>query len=195
MGYSKRDYTTTEERRQAVLDRGNPKSMNKITAYLSQENVKAFNSIVTDRMLSKMRESINGKGRPKLFKNREECQEDIENYFKLCIEYNVLPTVASFCVYCGANKDTIYTHINDTASDFSDLLKNAVDTILAFQEGGALANEVASVPFIFLSKNYFGMKDNQDVVISTNDNRPNNIKTIEAIKEQIDYEDNQKLLQ
>ena len=193
MGYSKRDYTTKEEREQMVINRKVPNNKLKLSEYLAQPNVKAFNSIVTDRMLTKMRENINRKGRPQLFKSREECQDDIEGYFKLCYEYDMIPTVASFCVYCGSNKETIYDNINNPASDFTDLLKSAVSTILSYQEGGALSNEVPAVPFIFLGKQYYGFKDTQDITLSATNQPQINTNTIDAIREQIALE-NESLL-
>ena len=89
MGYSKRDYTTKEERIKATINKPVSKNMNKLSEYLSQPNVKAFNSICTSRMLEKMRKNIN-KGRPAIFEDREECQNEIEGYFKLCYDYDML---------------------------------------------------------------------------------------------------------
>lgn len=190
MAYSKRDYTTIDERRQEVIDRGTPKNLSKLSAYLSQENVKTFNAIVTNRMLEKMKQRISRMGRPMYFTSIEETTQDIQDYFKLCYDYNMLPTVASFSTYLGCNKDTIYEHINNPASDYSDLLKDATNTILSYQEAGALSSEVASVPFIFLGKNYYGFKDQQNISIGRQEELPNNMATIDAIKEQLTYEEN-----
>lgn len=193
MGYSKRDYTTKEERIKATINKPVNQNKNKLSEYLSQPNVKAFNSICTSKMLEKMRTNIN-KGRPAIFKDREECQNEIEGYFKLCYDYDMIPTVASFCVYCGASKDTIYTHIEDKLSPFSDLLKGAVSTILAYQETGVMSNEVPSVPFIFLGKQYHGFTDSQNINISANNQPQINTNNINAIKEQLILEDTPKLI-
>ena len=196
MAISKRDYTTKEEREQLVINKKVPNNKLKMSEYLSQPNVKAFNSIITDRMLTKMDERIKKgiKGRPQLFKSVEECKEEIGGYFKLCYEYDMIPTVASFCVYLGSNKDTIYDHINNQASDYSDLLKSAVSTILSYQETGVMSNEVPSVPFIFLGKNYHGFKDTQDVNVSATNQQQNNYQTLDAIKTQIAHEKDTKVI-
>lgn len=190
MAHSKRDIYTQEERTQQVIDRKTPNNKLKMSEYLSQPNVKAFNSIITQRMLDKMQERVknNVKGRPQLFNSTEECIEEIGGYFKLCYDYNMIPTVASFCVYLGANKDTIYDHINNKASDYCDLLKDAVSTILSYQETGVMSNEVPSVPFIFLGKNYHGFKDTQDVNLSATNQPQTNPNTLNAIKDQIALE-------
>ena len=59
-----------------------------------------------------------------------------------------------------------------------------------------LDGTIQSVPFIFLSKNYFGLKDQTDVNISAN-NQDNTINadTMATIKEQIALEKEQKQLE
>lgn len=197
MAVSKRDYTTKEEREELVINKKINNNKLKMSEYLSQPNVKAFNSIVTQRMIDKMHERVNKgiKGRPKLFNSVDECVEEIGGYFKLCHEYNIIPTVASFCVYLGSNKDFIYDNINNQASDFSALLKDAVSTILSYQETGVLSNEVPSVPFIFLGKNYHGFKDTQDVNVSATSQHIANPQTLDAIKQQITLESDEKLIE
>lgn len=195
MGYSKRDYTTKEERIKATINKPVNQNKNKLSEYLSQPNVKAFNSICTSRMLEKMRTTINKGGRPSIFRDKEECQNEIEGYFKLCYDYDMIPTVASFCVYCGSNKDTIYDHINNKMSPFCDLLKNAVSTILSYQENGVMSNEVPSVPFIFLGKQYHGFTDTQNINVSASNQPQINTNNINAIKEQLILEDETKLIE
>ena len=193
MAISKRDYTTKEERERLVISKGHNQNKNKLSDYLSQPNVKAFNSIVVDTNFKKIRANLNGKGRPQLFKSREECQNEIEGYFKLCYDYDMIPTVASMSLYLGCNKDTIYDHINNPSSDYSDLLKNAVSTCLAYQESGVMSNEVPAVPFIFLGKQYYGFKDTQDVNILATNQIQNTANTINAIREQISNENENNL--
>ena len=185
---SKRYTTTREEREQVLIDKKTPNNKLKLSEYLSQPNVKAFNSIITNKMLTKMRENMYRKGQPQIFNSKEECQQEIEDYFKLCYDYDMIPSVASFSVFIGANKDTVYDHINNRASDYGDLLKSAVSTILTYQETGALSNEVPAVPFIFLGKQYYGFKDNQDITINANNQTNINTYSIDAIKEQISNE-------
>lgn len=195
MGYSKRDYTTKEERIEKTINKPVNQNKNKLSEYLSQPNVKAFNSICTSRMLEKMRTNINKGGRPAIFRDKEECQNEIEGYFKLCYDYDMIPTVASFCVYCGSNKDTIYDHINNKMSPFCDLLKNAVASILSYQENGVMSNEVPSVPFIFLGKQYHGFTDTQNINVSATNQPQINTNNINAIKEQLILEDETKSIE
>lgn len=187
MAISKRDYTTKEEREEILINKKVPNNKLKMSEYLSQPNVKAFNSIITGRMLDKMSERVEKgiTGRPQLFTSVEECKEEIGGYFKLCYDYDMIPTVASFCTYIGSNKDFVYDNINNQASAFSNLLKDAVSTILSYQETGVMSNEVPSVPFIFLGKNYHGFKDTQDVNVSATNKTQTPIQSLDAIRDQI----------
>lgn len=194
---SMRDRTTREEREQLVIERGNTISGNKskLSEYMSNPNVKKFNSIITSKSFERLHNS-NSNGRPCAFSSREECLEEVEDYFKLCYECNVIPTIASLALYLGLNRDTLYNYANNPKIyKFSDVLKNAIDTCQSYQEGAVLDGSIQAVPFIFLSKNYYGLKDTTDISFNNqqNDNTVNS-GTMDAIKEQIALEEEQKLL-
>lgn len=194
MATSKRYTTTREEREQLVIERGNPTHSNKskLSEYLSSPNVKKFNSITT----SKSFDTVASRGYPRAFKDRGECLEEVENYFKLCYECNVIPTIASLSIYLGLNRETLYNYANNPKIyDYSNILKVAIDTCQSYQEGAVLDGSIQAVPFIFLSKNYYGLKDTTDISFNNqqNDNTVNS-GTMDAIKEQIALEEEQKLL-
>lgn len=198
MAYSKRDYTTKEEREQEVIKKGNPthSSKSKLSEYLSQENVKSFNRIVVSKSFDRLREEKKNGGRPKVFASDEECLNEIEDYFKLCDKYDIIPTIASLSLYLGVNRETLYNYANNPKLyTFSNVVKNAIDTCQSYQETAVLDGTIQSVPFIFLSKNYFGLKDQTDVNISaSNQDNTINSNTMATIKEQIAMEEEQKQL-
>ena len=188
MGYSRRDYTTKEERINQVLDKGNPTNskLNKVVEYMSQPNIKDFNAIVVSKSFDKLKKSKTG--RPQLFASREECIEEVEGYFKLCYDYNVLPTISSMALYLGMNRQYLYDTISTQTSDFCDILKNAVDTCQSYQELPALDGTLSAPTWIFTAKNYFNMKDTQDVNLSATNQPQTNPNTLNAIKDQIALE-------
>ena len=199
MAYSKRDHTTKEEREQLVIDRGttpsktNSFNKNKIVEYMSQPNIREFNAIVVDKSFSKI--DTKRKGRPMIFTNREECKNEIEGYFKLCYDYKVIPTISSMALYLGLNRDSLYDHIKNPSSDFCDILKNAVDTCQSYQELPALDGTLSAPTWIFTAKNYFNMKDTQDVNVSATNQQQTNPNTLNAIKEQIALESENKVIE
>lgn len=192
-GVSMRDRTTREEREQIIIERGNKISGNKskLNEYMSNPNVKKFNSIVTDKSFDRIR-----MGRPCAFNSKEECLEEVEDYFKLCYECNVIPTIASLALYLGLHRETLYNYANNSKLyDFSNVLKQAIDVCQSYQEGAVLDGSIQAVPFIFLAKNYYGLKDTTDISFNNQQNDTTiNSGTMDAIKEQIALEEEQKLL-
>lgn len=198
MASSKRYTTTKEEREQIVINKGNPTNSpkSKLSEYLSQENVKSFNRIVVSKGFDKLEEQ-HKHGRPQIFSSYEECRNEIEDYFKLCDTYNMIPTIASLSLYLGVNRETLYNFANNPKMySYSNIVKYAINTCQSYQETAVLDGTVQSVPFIFLAKNYYGLKDTTDVSISaTNQDQTITSDSIQAIKEQIESEKKTQLLE
>lgn len=196
---SMRYKTTKEEREKMVIDRGNPtnSSKSKMSEYLSQDNVKSFNRIVISRNFDKLEERHKHKSQ-QVFNDYNECLCDVEDYFKLCDKYNIIPTIASMSLYLGVNKETIYQYANNPKMyECSNILKTAIQTCQAYHENAFISGEIPPVAFIFYAKNYYGMKDQTDVRFNQ-DNQESNIlnsNTMETIKEQIELEKQTQLLE
>lgn len=198
MTTSKRYTTTKEEREQMVINRGNPtnSSKSKMSEYLSQENVKSFNRIVVSKNFERLEERHKNKSQ-QVFKDYDECLNDVGDYFKLCDKYNIIPTIASMSLYLGVNKDTIYTMANaPKVYECSDILRTAIQTCQAYHENAFMSGEVPPVAFIFYAKNYYGMKDQTDVRFNQDQNN-NTISSdsVDALKEQIAQEQTMKYLE
>lgn len=190
--------TTKDEREQMVINRGNPtnSSKSKMSEYLSKDNVKAFNRIVVSRNFEKLEEKHKTNNN-QVFKNYDECRNDIVDYFKLCDKYDIIPTIASMSLYLGVNRDTLYNIANNPkVYEFSDILKGAIATCQAYHENAFMSNEISPVAFIFYAKNNYNMKDQTDVRFNQdnqNDTTLNN-NTMQIIKEQIENEKSTQLL-
>jgi hypothetical protein len=110
----------------------------------------------------------------------------------------MIPTIASLCLFIGVNRDTLYNIAsNPKTYEYYDILKSAIDTCHSYQEGAVLSGDIPSVPFIFLAKNYYSLKDQTDVRFNQHDIKDNTINsnTIQVIKEQIESEKSNQLLQ
>lgn len=193
--YSRYD-TSIDDRKAQVISKGNVKSTpNKMTEYLSRENVKTFNRIVVSKNFDKLHEK-RGRGKKQVFDTYEECLDEVESYFKLCDEYNIIPTIASLSLYLGIHRDTIYTIANNPKIyEYSDVMKSAIQTCQGYHEQAFMSNELSPVAFIFYGKNYYNLKDTTDVRFNQ-DNQDNTITSdsMIAIKEQIESEKNNLLI-
>lgn len=190
--------STHEDRKTAVINKGNPKSSkSKMSEYLSQENVKSFNRIVVSKNFDKLHEKKRNGYNQQIFQNYDECLEEVEGYFKLCDTYDIIPTIASLSLYLGIHRDTIYTMANNPKTYIcSDILQSAIQTCQGYHEQAFMSNEISPVSFIYYSKNYYGLKDTTDVRFNQ-DNNDNTITSdsISAIKQQIENEQKTKYLE
>lgn len=194
---SSRDYTNFNERETQVITKGNVRSTpNKMTEYLSQDNVKKFNRIVVSKNFDKLHDRKKS-GRKQAFENYTQCLDEVEGYFKLCDEYDIIPTIASLALYLGVHRDTIYTIANNPKIyEFSDVMKSAIATCQGYHEQAFMSNQISPVAFIFYGKNYYNLKDTTDVRFNQ-DGNDNSISSdsIDAIRAQIENEQATKYIE
>ena len=181
---SKRYTTTKEDRIKEVLRINDNKQFmtsDKLTNYLSQDNVKAYNMILVDKGLKTSSKQS--------FKSDIECFNEISDYFKLCNDYNMQPTIASLCVYCGIHKDTLYSLAKNPNCQYADLLQKAIDICHSYLENGALSGTIAPLLMIFLGKNYYNLTDNSTVNLTTSLlENTNSQNTMNIVREQLEIE-------
>ncbi len=154
-------------------------------AYMSKPNVQKFNKAMEDRIFNST-----GIGRPYAFGSVEDLQKEMSEYFDLCKETSTMPTVTSLSLWLGVNRDTIYEHANNVNSPFSDTMKRTLTYMHSAMENGTLSGDINPVTYIFLAKNYFGMRDDKNINIApaTNDPTINNQETMSALQKQIEQE-------
>ena len=165
------------------------KSKTKLQEYLSQDNVKEYNSLVIDKSFKNC-----GLKTKKFMLGYNECKEEIEEYFQLCTRLNIIPTITALCLWLGCSKDTIYTYAkNKQMYEFSDLIKNAIDVCKLCNENGAIEGGISPQVFSLLASNYYGLNTSQQVEIKpVIDNQVNNSNTMKVIQEQIALENKSK---
>ena len=136
-----------------------------------------------------------GVGRPYAFESREVLEEEVVKFFELCDRTNTIPTVVNLSVWLGCNRDTIYAHANNSNSPFSDIFKNIINFFHGTIESSAIGGGVNPVLYMFLSKNYFGMSDNQTITLKPDTGEAQNrADTLNALQEVV-AQQNQQLLE
>ena len=163
--------------------RGNGQNNSKSRDYMSNPNVKEFNQALRTRAFSKI-------GAPYKWDNKEELENEIVKFFELCDRTNTIPTVVNLSVWLGCNRDTIYAHANDSNSPFSDIFKSVLNMFHGTLENSTISGAVNPVLYMFLSKNYFGMRDDKNINIAPASNDPtiNNQETMSALQKQLSEE-------
>lgn len=129
---------------------------------------------------------------PKIDINSDkEVEQRINDYFDYCIEAQLRPTVEGLGIALGVSRVTLYNwESKKTRGEFNDyrfnLIKKAKDYIAFLMSDLVMEGKINPVTWIFYAKNYFGMSDKQEVVLT-----PNNPLGENASQEEIQ----QRLLQ
>lgn len=109
-------------------------------------------------------------GSPKV-KDDEDCRQRIIAFFEYYKQSGGLPTMEKLSLALGATPQTLWDwDVRKTkGSERSELIKAAKICISAIDADLALLGYIDKVVYIFRAKNYYGMKDTQDIVVQAKD--------------------------
>ena len=100
----------------------------------------------------------------------EELCDRLNWFFEKCSETNQIPTVEKMCLALSWDRVTVFEIISGKHRGFSpataNILKKAKNLIASLDAELALDSKIQPVVYMFRAKNYYGMKDTQDVEIS-----------------------------
>ena len=103
-------------------------------------------------------------------KSDEELCERLNWFFQTCAETNQIPTVEKMCLSLGWSRKHVFFLISGEARGFTtmtgNILQKAKDLISSLDAELALDSKIQPVVYMFRAKNYYGMRDTQDVEIS-----------------------------
>lgn len=174
---------TYEEKKERFMQTTNRSSNSvnngKSQGYMSDPNTIKFMDTVVNKSFNKI-------GRPYAFESVEQLESDMGEFMKLCYETSTIPTITAIALWLGCDRDTIYAHSNNPNSPFSDTCKKIINLCHISMENGAVGGKVNAVLYMFLSKNYFGLKDDKNITITpTTTQDINTPATMEALQKQI----------
>lgn len=150
--------------------------------YMADPNTIAFTQTIVDRVFNSKT------GRPYSFGSVEQLEKDMNDFIMLCYSTNTIPTITAVSLWLDCNRDTIYAHANNSNSPFSDTCQKIINLCHLSMENGALKGKVNAVLYMFLSKNYFGLKDDKNINITPTTESVNTPATMEALQKQITEE-------
>ena len=97
----------------------------------------------------------------------EECAERLDAYFADCYQRQVFPTVEDMCLCLGTDRGTVSTWANGKRGENrASIIKKARQILAAIDARLASEGKIPQVVYIFRSKNFHGMKDQQDVLLA-----------------------------
>ena len=123
---------------------------------------------VVSLMLTDVLESYK---QPKV-KSDDELMQRIDGYFRDCANKGQYPTVEEMAMSTGYTLSTVWDWENGRNKGFScntsEVIKKAKDFIKTFDAKMAIAGQIDFVTYCFRAKNYYGMRDQTDLVITPN---------------------------
>ncbi len=103
-------------------------------------------------------------------KSDDELRDRINEYFEWCGRENIIPTVEEMSLYTGFTSATLWDWENGRnkgfSSETSEIIKNAKEFLKSFDAKLVIAGKLNFLAYCFRAKNYYGMADKQEVVLS-----------------------------
>lgn len=102
----------------------------------------------------------------------EELCERLNWFFSQCAETQQIPNVEKMANAIGYHRNTLLDWENGVNSGFSpatkDIIKQAKQILASIDAELAQEGKIQPVVYLFRSKNFYGMRDQQDVVLTPN---------------------------
>lgn len=118
-----------------------------------------------------------------------QVKQRIDDYFSLCVENDVKPSVKGFLNSLRVAKSTLWEwkHGNYRAGTHQAIICEAYDILEALWEDYMMNGKINPVSGIFLGKNNFGYQDKQEYVLTPNQQQisPEDIKAISSKYEEL----------
>ena len=105
------------------------------------------------------------KNRPR---SNEEIRENLDRYFQDCEEKGQIPTVEDMALALGVQRAVVWgweqkAQVNP---ERAEMIIRAKETIAAIDAKLAIEGKITPVTYIFRAKNFYGMRDQQEVVVA-----------------------------
>lgn len=96
----------------------------------------------------------------------DECLERMIEFFQYYAMHGGIPTVEKLSLALGVDRTTLFDWEHGVKGDErANLIKKAKTILSSLDADLALKGHINPVVYIFRSKNYYGMKDQQDVFV------------------------------
>lgn len=155
--------TTTEQAKPKMKNRGAPPPQSRAGLIQTEEDREFVGKL--------LREVLVEYNRPRV-KNDEELAERLNNYFAMCSKTGQVPTVEEMMLSTGFSYWYMYDIEVGRRKGFSpetaQILKKAKAFLATFDAKLAVSGKMNFLAYCFRAKNYYGMVDKQEHVITPN---------------------------
>jgi len=104
-----------------------------------------------------------------IVKSDEECAERLNEYFQRIVETGEIPTVEKMCLALGTTRTTVWEWQQGTLGSVrANMIKKAKEISAALDAELVSKGKIPQITYIFRAKNFFGMVDKQEYVLTPN---------------------------
>ena len=103
-------------------------------------------------------------------KTNEDVAECLNNYFLQCYETGQIPTVEDMCLALGVTRQSVnrWEHGIQCDAERTEMIQKAKEILAAIDAKLVTEGKILPVTYIFRAKNYHGMRDQQETIITPN---------------------------
>lgn len=106
-------------------------------------------------------------------KSLNELNERLGFFFTECFSTGEIPTVEKMCLAIGYDRQTVWRWetgeaVSELGASAGDVVKKAKSFLATFESEMVTEGKINPVVYIFRAKNFFGMKDVQDYILTPN---------------------------
>ena len=105
-------------------------------------------------------------------------------FFEYCFQYQMKPTIDGCAMALGIHRDTFNNWEHGESGSYKlDVAKKAKYLVKTFMEAATMEGKLNPIVWMFYGKNYFGMVDKQEMVLTPN--RSEGDADVSAIQERL----------
>lgn len=102
-----------------------------------------------------------------IVKTDEECADRLNEYFARLNETGEIPTIEKMCLALGTVRQTVWDWEKGSKGQIrADMIKKAKELLAALDAELVSRGKIPQVTYIFRAKNFFGMADQSQIVIT-----------------------------
>ena len=126
------------------------------------------------QLVSKLLTEVLVEYRKPRVKSDEELAERLNDYFVRCANSGQIPTVEEMCMSTGYTYATCYDwetgRRHGFSSETANIIKKAKEMLKTFDAKLVISGKMNFLAYCFRAKNYYGMVDKQEYVVTPNVN-------------------------
>ena len=125
----------------------------------------------------------------KCVKTDEECADRLDEYFARIVQTGEIPTWEKLCLALGTDRMTVWQWENGQgcSKERTYMIKTAKTIMASMDAEMVSAWKIPQATYIFRSKNFYGMRDQTDVVVTPTDPLGDSVSQKELEAKYADY--------